>query len=500
MIITIDQIIALLPILIIGITIVIVILSISYCRNHFKHALFTITGLILSGIFALSIIWNNRSVYCFDQLIYINSFSVFYTILILFVSIMSSILVYIWLSNYPSNRRDEFYLLLLISSMGGILLTTANHLVILFLGMELISLPLLGLIGYTIFRKKSIESSIKYMILSGISSSFLLFGIALVYMETGFLSFNEIKEALSAHNCNISTASFIQVMLLTIIGLTMIMVSFAFKLSVVPFHLWTPDIYKGSSTIVAMYLATGSKIAVVSVMIRFLLILPDQYYKIFYVFFLVAACCSMLFGSCMAMQQNNIKKILAYSSITNSGYLLIALSTRHINDTITQEAISIYLISYVFANIAIFGIINIISNCCLNKKNLDTLLMYRGLFWRNPILSVVFTITLLSLAGIPMTFGFIGKFYLLLIGISYKLWILIFLMVISSVISIIYYLKIVTNLYLSSISNSVSYNNFDNWIYTPGGIIIIAISVFILIFGVYPQPIINLVSSLLYIT
>lgn len=495
MIVTWDQIIALLPVLIIGITIIVIMLSIAYSRNQFRHAVLAVFGLILSGISAINILCLNYNKYSFGQLIYIDNCSAFYTTLILIATLASSISVYTWLLNYPTDRRDEFYVLLLLSSMGGLLLTMTNHLGILFLGIELISLPLFGLIGYSVFQKKSIESSIKYVILSGVSSSFLLFGIALIYAKTGCLSFIGIKEVLL--NCNNFEDDFSQSMLLAMVGLTMIMVGFAFKLSFVPFHLWTPDIYQGSSSIVSMYLATGSKVAIISVLIRFLLMLPDQYYKIFFVFLSGLACCSMLCGSIMAVQQHHIKRILAYSSITNSGYLLIALISLHINFNMTQEAIGIYLISYLFSNIGVFGIINIISNCCVEKKP-HTLLLYQGLFWRAPVLSIIFTIILLSLAGIPMTLGFIGKFYLLLMGISSQLWLLITFMVISSIISIFYYLRIITNLYMFVkhndiiTDNNINYNKINNWLCSPVGIIVTVSFVILLAFGLYPQPIISL--------
>lgn len=482
------------PILIIGTTIVIIMLSISYCRHHFKHALLAIIGLILSGVSSFCSVWQkNPFIHYIDPLIYTDNTSVLYTVLIIIASLVSSISVYTWLLHYPTNRRDEFYLLLLISSMGGILLTMSNHLIMLFLGIELITLPLFGLIGYSVFQKSSIESSIKYVLLSGISSGFLLFGIALVYAATSYLSFYEIKEALSNYSDFSGTGNPLRSTLLTVTGFMMIMVGFSFKLSIIPFHLWTPEVYQHSVSPVSMYLATGSKVAVISVLIRFLLILPDQYHKIFYIFLSSSACCSMLFGSIMAIQQSNIKRILAYSSITNSGYLLIAIIALYMNHSITQEAIGMYLISYIFATIGVFSVVHTVSTCYVEKENLDELILYRGLFWKQPVLSIVLTIILLSLSGIPMTLGFIGKFYLLLTGISSQLWLLIIVMVISGIISIFFYLKMIVNLYLSSIlDHRFDSSKLNNWFYQPNGIIIIITTIIIVVFGVYPQPIMNL--------
>lgn len=493
MIITWNQLITLLPILIIGITVVIIMLSILYRRNHCRHVLLSIVGLILASIVLFSIIWKNKDIQNINQIIYADNYSILYMILIIMSGIISSLLAYTWLSRYPINYRDEFYLLLLISTMGGILLTVTNHLIILFLGIELISIPLLGLISYTVFEKTSIFSSVKYIILSGISSAFLLFGIALIYAETGCLLFFDIQEVLLNNNISNEEGS-IQSMLLVMMGLVMMMVGFGFKLSSVPFHTWIPDIYQRSPSVVSMYLSISSKIAVISVLIRFLLVLPEQYYSIFYMILSGLACCSMLFGSIVAIQQDSIKRILAYSSITSSGYLLMILILSRIDYSMSQEAIGIYLINYLFSNVGAFGVISLISMIFDSDKEVDTLSSYKGLFWYNPTLSVIFTIIILSLAGIPMTLGFIGKFYLLLNGVHNQLWMLSIFVLISSIISIFYYLKIIINLYSFPMNNKkFNYHSSAHCFYNPTGIMIIVVAVGIIVFGIYPQFIISLI-------
>ncbi|CAD83170.1 NADH dehydrogenase I chain N [Candidatus Blochmanniella floridana] len=496
-----EQLIALLPIIVIGITIVGIMLSIIYSRNQFKHAVLTIIGMIIASVSSLlHMMWSmNKSGQNFFQLICIDNFSVLYVILIMFVGIASSILGYVWLVYYPVYRSDEFYLLLLIASIGGILLVITNHLIVLFLGIELISISICGLISYPVFSKKSIELSIKYIILSGVSSSFLLFGIVFIYCKTGSLSFIDIKEILSTYN-NVNHMLSQPSMTLIVIGLSMMMIGMGFKLSCVPFHLWISDIYQGTPTAVSMYLATGSKIAVTAVLMRFLLILPDQYNELLHIFLSVSACCSMLFGSLMAIPQISIKRMLAYSSITNAGYLLIALIALRMNNcAIIQESISVYLVSYLFANVGVWGIVNIVSTAYIQKEknDADTIYLYHGLFWREPMLSVIFVIAILSLAGIPMTFGFIGKFYLLFIGISNQLWFLTVMMIISSIISMFYYLKIITNLFNSNFVNNtnINYDILKKWMIKPEGFMVIIVAIIILFFGVYPQFIVNLIQQ-----
>lgn len=471
------------PILIISITVIVVLFSIAYERNHFLHAALAIIGLILSMI-SLRVVWGYHNVCNIFELIYIDNFSVLYAMLILISSILSGILAYNWLLRYQGNRSDEFYLLLLISNIGGVLLTITNHLVILFIGLELLSLPLFGLIGYSFFKKYSLEASIKYIVLSGVSSSFLLLGMAFIYADTGCLLFTEINQLL------LKSRSIFLYQPMLFVGVVMMMVGFGFKLSFVPFHLWAPDVYQGSSYPVSMYLSNSSKIAVIAALLRFVFIFPDQYDEIFHVFLSCIACCSIFFGSLMAVQQNSIKRILACSSIAHTGYLFIGLIVLKTNP-IVVESIGIYLISYLIANIGIFGIIGVMSNESRINEDVDSLFLYKGLFWKQPILSIMFTIIILSLAGIPMTLGFVGKFYLFMLGIGSQLWYLVIFMGIGSIIGIFYYLKIMMNLYLRPSGKMCLHSTIiSNWISTYEGIIVIIFTFLILFLGLYPQPII----------
>ncbi|URJ23349.1 NADH-quinone oxidoreductase subunit NuoN [Blochmannia endosymbiont of Camponotus sp. C-003] len=483
------QIILLLPVLIIGTTTVIIMLSIAYRRNLFLHTVLTILGFSISMI-SIGLVWDQR-VRNVLQLICVDNYSILYTILVLVSSLSSAVLAYKWLLNYPSNHRDEFYLLLLISSIGGILLTITNHLIILFLGIELISLPLFGLIGYSFFKKFSLEASIKYIILSGVSSSFILFGIALIYAATGFLSFTSISQLLRLH---IITSN--QPVLISSIGLGMMMVGFGFKLSLVPFHLWTPDVYQGAPSSISLYLTTSSKIAMIAVLTRLIMVFPDQYNQIFCIFLSSIACCSTLFGNLMAIKQDNIKRVLAYSSIAHTGYIFIGVIAVSQANPIALEMIGIYLISYVLTSIGAFGVISIMSFFYSKENaNIDSLFVYRGLFWKNPVLSVLFTIIILSLAGIPMTLGFIGKFYLFVLGINSKLWWFTICIAMSNVISIFYYLRIIINLYRNPINRlNINSCSLFSWSVTPDGIIVIIVSFFILFLGLYPNPVIYLMD------
>lgn len=481
---TVQQLIALLPLLIIGLTIVIVILHIALRRNYLVNVTLTVIGLNVA-LLSLFFVWQN-GVQVVTPLMYVDSLSTFYTGLIIIASLTTSILAYRWLFSYPGNR-DEFYILVLIATSGGILLTNANHLAALFLGIELTSLPLFGMIGYVYQQKQSLEASVKYTLLSATASSFLLFGIALVYASIGHLSFTMISQFL-----NDSVIK--QKLLMT--GLGMMIVGLGFKLSLVPFHLWTPDVYQGAPATVSSFLTTVSKISILAIVIRLFLLAPVTNNKVLWLTLAIIAVFSMLLGNLMAINQSNIKNILGCSSIAHLGYLLIGLIEVQAS-TLALETISIYLVGYLLANLGAFGVISVISSP-YNGKDKDSISAYVGLFWRKPVLSIVLTIMILSLAGIPMTLGFIGKFYLIALSLNTNLWWLTSsAIIVSSAIGLFYYLRIMISLYLSPPKN-LQYDVISTfnwlWLLTPSEIVLLIASLLILLLGFYPQPLISLVQ------
>ena len=262
MTITPQHLIALLPLLIVGLTVVVVMLSIAWRRNHFFNATLSVVGLNV----ALLSLWFVGHAGAMDvtPLMRVDGYAMLYTGLVLLASLATCTFAYPWLEGYSDNK-EEFYLLVLIAALGGILLANANHMASLFLGIELISLPLFGLVGYAFRQKRSLEASIKYTILSAAASSFLLFGIALVYAQSGDLSFVAIGK-------NLGEDVLHEPLLLA--GLGLMIVGLGFKLSLVPFHLWTPDVYQGAPAPVSTFLATASKIAIFGVLMRLFLYAP----------------------------------------------------------------------------------------------------------------------------------------------------------------------------------------------------------------------------------
>ncbi|XBC42034.1 MAG: NADH-quinone oxidoreductase subunit N [Buchnera aphidicola (Kaburagia rhusicola rhusicola)] len=482
MIITINQLISCSPLLILLSTAIVIMLFIAYNRNHFFTFLCSIIGLsftLLSLYFVQKHVPTNVTV-----LFHIDKYSLFYITMIILSSMVSCVFAYSWLKNCLYDY-EEFYLFLLFSTIGCISLIIANHMSVLFIGMELISLPMLGLIAYTYFKKHSLEAAVKYMILSCTVSVLALFGIALIYSISGSLTFFSVIYEL------LMSISHPNVVLLCGVGL--VIVAFVFKLSIFPFHIWTPDVYNGTSSIVLIYLSTAAKIAVFSLFFKLFTFLTFFNVGFFNISLEIMLCCSIVFGHIMALFQTSIKRFLGYSSISQFGYLLVSVLNSS-NFNFSLEVVGVYLISYWLSNVGIFGLMSIISN--VNRKlEFDCISCYRSLFWYNPILSSIMTITLFSLSGIPITVGFISKFYLLSLIIKENLWFLGIIFILGSIIGIYSYLKIIMFLYLkpvthSSVKRIILDTRSKKYVF-----FLFVISVWIIILGIFPDMVINLISQ-----
>lgn len=479
MTITPQHLIALLPMLIVGLTVVVVMLSIAWRRNHFVNATLAVVGLNL----ALLSLWFVGQAGAMDvtPLLRVDGYAMLYTGLVILASLATCTFAYPWLENYPDNQ-EEFYLLVLIAALGGVVLASANHLASLFIGIELISLPLFGLVGYAFQLKRSLEASIKYTIMSAVASSFLLFGMALLYANSGNLGFVSLGRSLNDGMLQ-------QPLLLA--GLGMIIVGLGFKLSLVPFQLWTPDVYQGAPAPVSTFLATASKIAIFGVVMRLFLYAPAADSEAVRLVLAIIAVASILFGNLMAISQSNIKRLLGYSSIAHLGYLLVALIAIQTHQ-LSLETVGVYLAGYLFSSLGAFGVVSLMSSP-YRGPDADSLYSYRGLFWHRPILSAVMTVMMLSLAGIPMTLGFIGKFYVIAVGVGAQLWWLTGAVVVGSAIGLYYYLRVTVSLYLNP-PELLQRDTPANWASTAGGIVVLISAILVLVLGVYPQPLISLVQ------
>jgi NADH-quinone oxidoreductase subunit N len=478
---TIQHFIALAPLLITSITIVVVMLGIAWRRNHSQSFLLTVAGLNL----ALLSIYPALKVapLVVTPLLQIDSFACLYMGIILVSTLACVTLAHAYLgegkAGYPGNR-EELYLLILMAAAGGLVLVAAQHLASLFIGLELLSVPVYGLVAYAFFNKRSLEGGIKYMVLSAAGSAFLLFGMALLYAESGSLSFSEIGKAIAATGMPSPIAS---------LGLGMMLVGLGFKLSLVPFHLWTPDVYEGAPAPVAAFLATASKVAVFGVLVRLFQISPAATSGVLTDVMSVIAVASILVGNLLALTQNNLKRLLGYSSIAHFGYLMIAMVA---SKGMAVEAINVYLVTYVLTSLGAFGVVTLMSSP-YSGRDADAMFEYRGLFWRRPYLTAVLTVMMLSLAGIPLTTGFIGKFYIIATGVEAHLWWLTGSLVVGSAIGVFYYLRVMVTLYLQD-SKIQRHDAPFNWAQRAGGVMLLGITLLAFFLGVYPQPLLTLVG------
>jgi len=356
------------------------------------------------------------------------------------------------------------------------LLVSAQNMSSFFIALELLSVPTYGLLAYTHERNKSLEAGIKYMVLSATASASILMGMAFLYAFSGTLNFHLLGEQLvrAMHEP------------LAVAGVGLILVGIAFKLSLVPFHRWTPDVYQGAPAPIATFLATVSKVAVLGLFLRLLFTSGMLAMEGTRIVLIVIAVLSVIVGNLLAVRQVNIKRLLGYSSIAHLGYILIAIVAVGTNSIST---VNIYIVTYVLTTIGSFGVVALMSSP-YDGDEAESLADYRGLFWRRPLLTSVLTVMMLSLAGIPLTAGFIGKFFVVFSATQGAAWWLLAVVILGSAIGLYYYLRVLIVLYMTP-SKTQHLDAQSNWGVQAGGIMVLLCSLLVLILGVYPKPLID---------
>ena len=330
-----------------------------------------------------------------------------------------------------ASRCEEYYLLLVLAATGAAGLAASVHFASFFLSLELLSVSLYALVAYQRTDPLGIEAGVKYLILAGASAAVLLFGLALVYADLGTLEFVRLTAAAVGHACGP----------LTLAGLGLILVGIGFKLSLAPFHLWAPDVYQGAPAPITAFVATVSKGAVFALLLRLFASFDVQESDALVIVFTLLAMVSMFVGNWLALMQTNVKRLLAYSSIAHMGYLLVAFLA---SGPWAAAAVMFYLAAYFITTLGAFGVVSVLST---RDREATALEDYQGLAWRRPWVAGVFALMLLSLAGIPLTAGFVGKFYILAAGIRSTLWLLVVTLVINSAIGLYYYLRVLITLF-----------------------------------------------------
>jgi NADH-quinone oxidoreductase subunit N len=412
----------------------------------------------------------------------VDGFAALFTGLIIFSVLVVGLLSFIYFEEREENPK-EYYILLFLATLGAAVLTISRHFISLFIGLELLSVSLYSLIAYLRNRNNAVEAGMKYLVLAALSSAFLLFGMALIYMETGSMEFSSIAQKISA---SASSGLFIM-------GIGIMIVAIGFKLALVPFHLWAADVYQGAPSPVTAFIATASKIGVFAVLLRFALTVNLQHYPLAITIFSVIAIACMITGNLLALQQQNIKRLLAYSSIAHFGYLLVAFLP---GNTAGVKASVFYLLSYSITILSAFGIITLLST---RRKDAEDLSLYRGLFWRSPLMGGIFTIALLSLAGIPLTAGFLAKFFVLTAGVEQHLWLPVIVLVLTSVIGLYYYLRIISTLFAVSPSTDIKERILNPFFYIATYALLVVLMISLCWLGIFPVGIIENIDKFLLV-
>ncbi len=368
-----------------------------------------------------------------------DGFAVFLNVLFLVSGIVAIALAYDYLKRMDL-ERGEYYVLLLFSISGMLLMSAAANLIIVFLALELLSIPLYVLAGFAVPRLESEEAALKYFLLGAFSTGIVVYGTALVFGATGTTAFKGIVEAISVGKANLD---------LLLIGAAFVLIGLGFKVAVVPFHMWTPDVYHGAPTAVTAFMSVGAKAAGFAAIIRiFMLAFPKLAVDLMPVLWVLAAL-TMILGNLAAVAQTNIKRMLAYSSIAHAGYILMAL-VPYGNATLRPDAVAsvlFYLAAYAFTSFAAWGVVIALENAEGNPSGL-MLNDYAGLGRKYPLLAAAMTVAMLSFTGVPPTLGFVGKFYVFRTVLDGGYTGLAILGVLTSLISAYYYLRVVGIMYM----------------------------------------------------
>ncbi len=466
-----QTIIYILPELFLSLSIISILMLGVFIKKNFKILnLLVVFSLIFT--IALTINQPNELKLIFNNSYIIDNFSILMKVLILFFSLMILISSkeYIKINNI---YKTEYFIIILSSLLGMIIMVSSYDLIIFYLGLELQSLCLYILASFKKDDEKSTEAGLKYFVLSALASGLLLYGCSLIYGFTGSTNFEVISDNLSKFKAG------------GIFGLVFIIIGLAFKISAVPFHMWTPDVYEGSPTSVTSFFALIPKIAALSVFIRFMYVpfinVIDNWQTII-VFLSIA---SMILGAVAAIGQNNIKRLIAYSSIGHMGYALAGISTGIYSGV---ESTVMYLIIYLVMNLGAFGCIFMLRRENVFYENISDL---SGLSKNHPILALCFLIILFSLAGIPPLAGFFAKFYIFMSVIEAKMYYLALIGLLTTVISAFYYLRIIKIIYFDKPKKAFDLS------YDIGLKSTLALSsILVLIYFIYPSALINLISSI----
>ena len=440
----------LLPYLVVAVGGLLVMVVDAFVRTLRKDHLSYLTLFILISVIAVQISVESTDGPLLGGMMTTSDFTQFFNFLFAGIGVMTVIFAG-GLFDREGHYRPEFYPLILFTILGMMILAAASDLLTLFLGLETMSLATYILVGGVRGNVRSSEAGFKYLLLGGFSSAFLLMGMALVYGFAGTTGFAGIADAMKAGDPDT---------LLFSLGSALMLLGFGFKIALVPFHMWTPDVYDGAPAYVTGFMATAVKAAGFAILLRWVLLMQPQLSFVWYPVLMVLSVLTMSVGNLVALVQSNFKRMLAWSSIAHAGYLMLGvltimspaaggsdmmMRTREIGES-AGSAVLFYLIGYALMNLAAFGVINVMSHT--KGEDADDINRYAGLSRRQPVAAAVLAVALLSLAGIPPFVGFMAKFYLFSAVVKAGLIPLAVIGVINSLVSVYYYLRPIVVMYM----------------------------------------------------
>ncbi len=426
----------------------------------------------LSVTFLTSVVRWDNPVSGFNDAVVLDNFGLFLNLVFTIAGMLTVLLSLHYLRDRQIDR-NEYYPLLLFSISGMTLMSSVNELTILFIALELLSIPLYVLAGFARPAEESEESALKYFLLGAFSSAFLIYGIALVYGGTGTTAFSEIVEGALGGN-----------LALTLVGVGLILVGLAFKVAAVPFHMWTPDVYEGAPTPVTGFMSVSVKAAGFAALGRvFLLTLPslgDDWMPAV----AALAALTMILGNVVALSQSNIKRMLAYSSIAHAGYLMMGVAAR--NDR-GIAGLLFYLLAYAFTNLGAFTVLTVMAH----RQGEDlSFAPYTGLAKRQPWVALTMALFMFSLTGIPPTAGFVGKYYIFWAAVEADLIWLAVIGVLTSLISAFFYLRVVVAMYFSDPSQET-----PSHLYRTLVLALFLCAAGTLVLGIWPGPLLEMAQN-----
>ncbi len=406
------------------------------------------------------------------------------TIVITSAVLLVSLLTDQFIRDTP-NDGPEIYALYLVAAAGGIVMASANDLIVLFLGLETLSLALYVLAASSRRSDSSAESGLKYFVLGGFASAFFLYGIAMVYGGTGTTNIGEMVAAIGNTPPGDNDA-------LVLAGIALLIVGLGFKVAAAPFHVWTPDVYQGAPSPVTAFMASAGKAAAFGAVIRVLISGLPGFRDDWQPIIVVLAVLSLTVGSVLAVVQTNVKRMLAYSSVSHAGFLLVgveaaAYTAGEVDQGLGVSSVQLYLLLYSVLVIGSFGVVTVVAGHA--DANLGS---FKGLAKRKPMLAIAFTIFLLAQAGVPFTSGFVAKFGVIQAAVSEKSYALAIIAMVAAVIAAFLYLRIMVSMWLHDADDDAPALSVP----VSAGVAIVLAAAFTLAVGVYPSWLIDLADSI----